>query len=166
MARGEIAGAVISECGLYRYRLWRRWGPGPQVLWIMLNPSTADAYTDDPTIRRCAGFTRAWGCDGFEVVNLFARRATNPRSLHRLADPYGPLNAHQLRISTADQWAHIVAAWGAAAAAMPIDLWGAEGNIRYLVDTIECLGTTKAGHPKHPLYLPKNTSLRPWSSHA
>ena len=61
------SGAELSGDRYYRYSLWRQWDEGPSVLWIMLNPSTADVYVDDPTIRRCVGFAKAWGCSRIEV---------------------------------------------------------------------------------------------------
>ncbi|MDB5297796.1 MAG: hypothetical protein JWO31_3779 [Phycisphaerales bacterium] len=74
------AAAVLSPCERYRYVLHRWWDESkPAVCWLMLNPSTADAATDDPTIRKCCGFARAWGAGGIAVVNLFALRATDPR---------------------------------------------------------------------------------------
>jgi hypothetical protein len=78
------ARATLSPCGKYRYTLERRWSELPRyVLWIMLNPSTADATQDDATIRRCVGYTRAWGYTGILVGNLYAFRATHPRDLER-----------------------------------------------------------------------------------
>ena len=68
--------ATLSECGLYRYDLWRTWATGPHVTFVMCNPSTADAEIDDPTIRRCIGFAQEWGFAGLVVVNLYAYRAT------------------------------------------------------------------------------------------
>jgi len=87
----SFGGAIVSDDGLYRYRLWRRWDAEcPTMVWIMLNPSTADAEVDDPTIRRCIGFARREHCGGIEVVNLYALRATNPAA-H--PTPEGPENA-------------------------------------------------------------------------
>src|SRR5262245_19133112 len=85
--------ALISPCGLYRYWLTRTWDNSlRRVCWVMLNPSTADAEQDDPTIRRCVGFARSWGAGGIIVVNLFAFRASDPKALLRAADPVGPDN--------------------------------------------------------------------------
>ena len=148
--------AVFSACGRYRYRLSRRWSAeGGDVVWIMLNPSRADAGTDDPTIRRCIAFSRHWGYGGMVVVNLFALCATHPAALHGVPDPVGPQNdAH---IAAAFRGTHdspsaardIVAAWGAhplAAGRSALVLAAAGGNVL-------CLGTTQAGHPRHPLYV-------------
>jgi hypothetical protein len=84
--------AVISPCGRYRYRLDRRWADGPSIAWIMLNPSTADSNTDDPTIRRIRAFSQAWGFGALTVVNLYAWRATDPRDLWQAPGPVGPEN--------------------------------------------------------------------------
>ncbi len=82
--------AVISDCGRYRYRLTRRWGDGPLLSFIMLNPSTADAEVDDPTIRRCMGFARRDGYGGIVVGNLYAFRTTKPKALFAADNPLGP----------------------------------------------------------------------------
>ena len=93
-----IGGATFSRDRRYRYRLWRRWDRSRAVVaFVMLNPSTADAMHDDPTIRRCVGFARAWGFGGVDVVNLFALRATDTRALRKAADPIGPANDRHLR---------------------------------------------------------------------
>jgi hypothetical protein len=92
MSQGDLfgdRGATLSDCGRYRYRLWRRWADGPTVLFVMLNPSTADADVDDPTIRRCIGFARSWGAGALEVVNLYAWRATQPAELKAAVGPVG-----------------------------------------------------------------------------
>ena len=142
-------GAVFSRDGRYRYRLWRRWKRSlPVVAFVMLNPSTADAQRDDPTIRRCIGFARRWGCGGIEVVNLFALRATDPRRLRYTRDPVGPENvAHLAR--AAGRASLVVAAWGADPAV------GTRGTelARRLSRRLRCLGVTRAGAPRHPLYL-------------
>lgn len=160
-------GADISSCKQYRYRLWRAWGFGDQVLWIMLNPSTADSRVNDPTIRRCINFTKAWGCDGFEVVNLYALRATNPRELKNHHNPYGPTGGRALKKALNDAWRHVIVAWGAATALKRDELeereqailrWVPEGTV------LQCLGITKMGHPRHPLYVPNAQPLEPWPS--
>lgn len=163
--------ATISDCGQYRYRLWRDWGPErAKVLWVMLNPSTADSYIDDATIRRCVGFTHNWGCSGLSVVNLFALRATNPRELKAHRNPVGPRNRSVLRKVLGGQrkWHHVVVAWGASAvSALGADLLASmEMYFEKLADKkgvkLECLGITKSGHPRHPLYIPKSQPLVPW----
>ncbi len=119
----------------------------------MLNPSTADAETDDPTIRRCIGFARKWGFQELQVGNLFAWRATDPRELKQALDPVGPENDRHLM--TMSGCADVV-----------IAAWGARGNYRnraaevldLLEGTVYHLGLTKQGHPKHPLYLRADTS--------
>lgn len=155
--------ADISGCGTYRYRLGRRWGPGTSVLWIMLNPSTADALGDDPTIRRCIGFTKAWGHDAIEVVNLYALRATDPQSLLRHRDPFGPRNWHTLQGAIGARHALIMAAWGAKAARHPaathIHVPMMAGRIGA---HLHCLATTKDGHPRHPLYVKGDTEPIPF----
>ena len=156
--RGE---AVFDRAGMYRYLLVRRWADGaPPVTFIMCNPSTADEDTDDPTIRRCIGFARREGAPALAVVNLFALRSTHPRQLPAAADPVGPHNDSFIS-EHARPGGLVIAAWGtwgqhqgrgakvaAALAAAGVDLM--------------CLGLTKDGQPRHPLYLPASASLIPF----
>lgn len=159
--------AIISPCGTYRYKLTREVGAGSnRVLFVMLNPSTADATQDDATIRSCTRFAREWGCSCFTVVNLFAYRATDPKELLRArGDIIGPENdrivleeirAHE---GYANPACEVVAAWGAHRAAQSRFAWFKE-QTRGL--KIMCLGTTKDGSPKHPLYLSPKTQLFPF----
>jgi hypothetical protein len=98
----EPSGATFDPTGAYRYALWRVWdGNRPPLVFVMLNPSIADAERDDPTIRRCLGFACAWGYGALTVVNLFALRATCPHTLRRAADPVGPDNDEHLRAALA-----------------------------------------------------------------
>lgn len=84
---------MLSDDGTYRYHLWREWDAHrPRVTYVMLNPSVADGLHDDPTIRRCVGFAKAWGFGGIDVLNLYALRATDPREIGWYADPVGPDN--------------------------------------------------------------------------
>lgn len=160
MAKSKLAGsAVLSDCGKYRYVLTRslnsplRWVK--PCLFIMLNPSTADAENDDPTIRRCIGFAEKWHATHLTIVNLFALRSTDPKALSMSIDPVGPENDHYLAEQIQRHTLGIVcAAWGA----HPF----AQKRAAEFVDThgevLECLGTTKAGYPRHPLYVKNQTT--------
>lgn len=154
----EEGEATFSSDGRYRYMLSRRWGPGPLWVWIMLNPSTADADKLDPTCRRCASFTRAGGGGGMVVVNLFALRATNPKALVREVDPVGPEN--DAAILHAAQEAHtVVCAWGAHRTTPP----RAQAVLSLLRGIpLWCLGVTVDGSPRHPLYVPAAQHFMPW----
>jgi hypothetical protein len=151
--------AVISACGAFRYELQRFWvAPGQNyrpAVFVMLNPSVADAEIDDPTIRRCMGFARREGLNGVHVVNLFAYRATKPEELKKVPDPVGPANDEHLRAvfrAAAYNALPVVAAWGVHGA-----LQARNDRVRQMAQnlgvTLSCLGTSKAGHPKHPLYI-------------
>ncbi len=149
--------AVLSPDGVYRYHLTRTWGDGDRAVFIMLSPSTADAFQDDPTIRRCMGYARAWSLDGIELVNLYAFRATVPSDLWSVSDPVGPEN-HR---------------WLAAAGLSPFPLiatWGNQARQDRVNDVLRlpgferltCLTVTKSGAPAHPLYLPKGLTPTSW----
>lgn len=163
MSAPEVAAhadAVISEDGCYRYVLTRRWGGGRVLSFVMLNPSTADASTDDATIRRCRGFARRERCDGIRVLNLYALRSPDPRLLLSHPDPAGPDNDRWLT-GLADADGPVIAAWGAHAAAEfrrdeVADLLAAAGVVLW------CLGTTRDGSPRHPLYARADAPLRVW----
>ena len=146
-------GADISPCGRYRYTLWRKWGPGGTCMFVGLNPSTADATLDDPTIRRCVAFARSWGYGGLMMTNLFAWRATDPRDMRAASDPVGPLNDAVLT-ATYFNSAVAIAAWGAHGTHH-----GRDAVVRKMLPRLRYLRLTKDGHPGHPLYLP--ASLRP-----
>jgi|SRR5690349_11377452 len=147
-------GAREDRTGRYRFTLWRALPGGlGRVLFIMLNPSTAGARQDDPTIRRCIGFARAWGFARMDVVNLFALRATHPADLRRARDPVGAGNDRAIA-AAARRADLVVAAWGVHGA-----LAARDRAVRALLADrpLHCLGVTRAGHPRHPLYLPAAT---------
>ncbi len=149
-------GADISSCGTYRYRLWREWGNGFPLLWIMLNPSTADAQQDDPTIRKCVGFAKQWGFGRIEVVNLFALRSTSPKVIKKHYDPVGPDNdAVIIDACRRHNSTGIIAAWGSHG-----DVLGRAESMkeRLMAFRPHCLGMTKNGHPRHPLYVKYDTN--------
>lgn len=142
------SGARFSGCGCYRYLLWRRWAPGGLVLFVGLNPNRADAVRDDPTIRRMAGFARAWGHAGIVVANLFAARAATPARLRRLHSPVGPEN---------DVWLDLAGS----RACLNVACWGNHGRWldrdRQVWDRLpdwHVFRFNRTGSPAHPLYLP------------
>lgn len=158
----NVGSAVFSRCETYRYRLTRdgirtpvNGEPRTTVTWIMLNPSTADASVDDPTIRRVRGFSRRAGHYGFIVVNLYALRATDPAELARHDAPNGPDNDAAI-LAAAEDADQIVCAWGAHPMAPP-----RARAVEHLLDGLPlfCLGTTKEGEPRHPLYVPGTQEL-------
>lgn len=133
----------------------------------MLNPSTADARSDDNTIRRVTGFSRTWGYGSIRVVNLFAFRTTHPRLLTSARDPVGPRNNELIEEA-------------ASASDVVIVAWGNNGTIRNpasgkprceevsdllraLTQEVQCLGATKLGQPRHPLYVRGDSGPRPFS---
>ncbi len=141
--------ADVSECGKYRYSLSRIWDDSkPWLCWIMLNPSTADADVDDPTIRRCMGFAKQWGHGGIRVVNLFAFRSPYPNALHDADDPIGPMNNDAIIEATFQT--RTICAWGTNGSIMQRNL-----EVLDLLKAVklECLAKTKYGHPQHPLYV-------------
>ena len=150
-------GAVFDETGKYRYSLYRRWGDGGSIgTFIMLNPSTADAFKEDPTITRCIGFAQRFGHDAMNIVNLFALRSTDPKKLLEDDDPVGPANDEYIRGAVNDS-ATVICAWGAHKTVVGRDVEAWRAAISTVVPKVFCFGRTKAGHPKHPLYLRSDT---------
>jgi len=167
--REGLNGAVFSSETpepIYRYALWRSWNVRPlldpvrSILWICLNPSTATETIDDPTMRRCISFSQGWGYDGMFVTNIFGLRSTDPKGLKRIIDPNGPDNDRV--IADLCEWCdRVVVAWGAHGIY--------QQRSRYVIErligprTFYCLGKTKGGHPKHPLYVRGDTQLTRYS---
>lgn len=146
------SGTRFSADRMYRYELWRRWGEGPLLNFVMLNPSTADEVDNDQTVERCERRARQLGYDGLVVTNLFAFRATAPRAMKAAADPVGSENDAAI-LAVAGRAALVIAAWGAHGG-----FRGRSQQVRQLFCEIglplHCLALTQSGEPKHPLYLP------------
>jgi len=152
--------ANISVCGCYRYWLSRVWDASrPCGAWVMLNPSTADASVDDPTIRRIVGFSQTWGWGGARVYNLFALRSPKPEALKAHPSPIGTDNDSHLR--SIPNGVPVIAAWGQ---------WGdyldRAAQVRRMIAAagldLSCLGLNKDGTPKHPLYVPGDVRPAPY----
>lgn len=160
-------GATFSPCRRYRYALWRILQDDPTktytanyAMFIGLNPSTADEVEDDPTIRRCKAFAKAWGYDTLCMTNLFAFRATLPQDMKAAADPVGDKNDETL-IDLARHAGIVVAAWGVDGAYR-----GRGEFVRKMLagNKLHYLTLTKAGHPGHPLYLKKSLTPKSWDT--
>lgn len=151
--------AVISECGKYRYLLRRTWDHNrPRALLVMLNPSTADATLDDATIRSCVRLLNGQGYGSMEVVNVYAYRATDPGELSKQEDPFGPRNEATVAAAVA-RCDVVVCAWGAYPPARE-HARRILNEARSRRPAIYCFGKTKAGAPKHPLYIKSGTPLQ------
>ncbi len=158
--------AEYSPCRRYRYTLTRRIDPElagddtRTIAFVGLNPSTATATKDDPTVRRCIGYAAREGFGRFVMLNAFGYRATDPADMKACDEPVGRGNDEAIRgvASSADL---VVIAWGAHGTHL-----GRHGALIELLDGVcepRCLGVTKAGLPKHPLYLRADAPLVPYS---
>jgi hypothetical protein len=154
-------GACFDASGLYRYSLWRVWNRHtPKLVFIMLNPSTADAEINDPTIRRCIGFAQVWGYGRLEVVNLFGLRTPDPHRLRQAPDPVG--DQCDAYIQTAAQQAdRIILAWGNWG-----NFCGRDQTVLSLLTSYKlfCLGRNQSGQPRHPLYLKRDVEPIPYAA--
>ena len=156
--------AVLSPCGTYRYRLSRNFGMVgvDTCCFIMLNPSTADAEQDDPTIRRCGAFARSWGFGRLEVANKYPLRATDPDALRTHVNPFGPDGRNDDALRLVSKMASmVVVAWGCSG---PRDARHDRHTLDVLTENadLHVLRTTASGNPSHPLYLPGSLKPVPW----
>jgi len=154
--------ATFSPCRQYRYTLWRDLGDMVSmgtgyVMFIGLNPSTADETSNDPTINRCINFTKRWGYTRLCMTNLFAYRATDPGVMMAQEDPVGPDNDQTL-LDMAANASLIVAAWGTHGHFMHRD-----AEVRQKISGLHCIRLTKNGCPEHPLYLPGHLTPVPFT---
>ena len=150
--------ATFSDCGRYRYLLKRRWDEGLNCLFIGLNPSTATADSDDATIRKCVALTRTWGFSGMTMANLFAVRCRYPQVLSTHQDPVGPDNDRFL-LPALKQAHTVVAMWGNHGLKSHGQLARRDQYILSLRDDWQCIGITKHGAPRHPLYVANSSPL-------
>lgn len=161
--RAARGAATFDPTGIYRYQLLRIWEDSlPRVCWVMLNPSTATATVDDPTISRVVAFSRRWGYGSAVVVNLFAIRTPNPREVRRAAEPVGPDNDRVI-LRTASGSDDVIIAWGNHGAwANPVTGLPRCEEVQSLLTRagvrVAHLGLTKSGQPRHPLHLPASTT--------
>lgn len=161
--RPSVSAAVFSPDRIYRYALHRRWDYGDILVWVLLNPSTADETKNDPTIRRCIRYAKDWGYGGVTILNLYAYRATDPRVMRRFlhdgGDIVGPENDTYITRLTKDK--DVVAAWGNHAE------WERASGVVYILSLnakrLMVLKQNANGSPAHPLYLSSQLRPYPWS---
>lgn len=160
VVHGKLGTAYFSDCMRYRYLLTRvLGGSGPITVFVMLNPSTADADANDPTVRRCVGYAQDWGSAGLIVANLYSLRSTDPKGLWFDEDPVGPENNKTLA-DLARYHRRIICAWGSNARTDRVRTF--HDIVMNVGGELLCLGTTKAGAPRHPLYLRRDAEPWPW----
>jgi len=152
-----MKGAILSKSGKYRYQLWRIWNPDkPLCLFIGLNPSTADSFDDDPTVKRLIYFAKKYGYGGFYIGNLYALRTSKPSVLFKSKKKIGKYNDEHL-LEMYIKTKHIIIMWGSKK--------GIEKRVEAFFHMFKstflfyCFGHCKDGNPTHPLFLPKNTKL-------
>ncbi|CAE6899598.1 DUF1643 domain-containing protein [Paraburkholderia domus] len=159
-------GAHISDCGQYRYRLWREWDRRlPTLGFLMLNPSTADHLTGDPTLTRCLSRAIAGRYGRLEVANLFPLRAADPAELLTHPDPLGPVGtADGAVLDAIDRASMVICAWGAHPAAAPRAASLMQIiRIRGMHNKLYHLGLNNDGSPRHPLYIAASTRPKPFA---
>lgn len=153
--------ATFSDDRRYRYSLFRglgpKWETGRILLVVGLNPSTADENVDDNTIRRVIAFAKEWGMENVVMTNLYAFRSTNPKNLLSEPDPVGVGNDKEILYWSQDRADMTLVAWGANSM---VDRRNKE--VLKLLKNPFCLGVTKDGHPRHPLYVPSGTQPIPY----
>jgi len=146
------SGAIFSEDARYRYLLWRIWDETkPPVLFIGVNPSTADGEKKDPTLGRMIGFAKDIGFGGIYVANLYAIVSKIPEIIRKIDDPIGPENDTFLK-QKASEGIAVIFCWGS----FP---WISDraNRVQEMFSDPYCLGCNSDGSPKHPLYLPAAT---------
>ena len=153
--------ATYSDCETYRFALTRTWDPkGRKVMFVMLNPSKATEVANDPTVERCEARAKTLGFGAFMVTNLFSLRETDPHAMRKHPYPVGEATDDALQ-NGAD-WADMtIAAWGVHGVHQRrntevVSLFQSHNQ------PLHCLGETKDGHPRHPLYLPYSAQPQPW----
>ncbi len=158
----QFSGAVFDTARVYRFVLWRFWSGEPRVLFVGLNPSTANELEDDPTIKRCMGFAQKWGYGGMYFCNIYAYVSTDPRSLSA-EGALAAANIPAIKMAAALS-VFTIAAWGDGVGLVKNGLLVAE-HVTEIIAPAWCFGLTQKGNPKHPLYLPADTEVieyTPW----
>ena len=158
-----ISSAIFSDCQKYRFELHRRWDneSDKSIMFLMMNPSVATEFIDDPTVKKCRKYATTWGYNHLIVTNVMAYRATNPKELLQVYDPVGKDNLKHIKILLEEYKPFLICAWGR----IPTKLFYAEEDVMRVIKdhSPHVLKLNKDGKPWHPLYLPNNTLPEPWN---
>lgn len=152
----QFSGAILDHYRRYRFLLWRFWDDRPRMLFVGLNPSTANELEDDPTVRRLCGFAQSWGYGGLYACNVFSQITPYPSELHQDTAVH-PADTHAIQMVN-ELVALRVCGWGDGIAKADYGYSRANTIKNYLKEPM-CFGLTAKGNPKHPLYLPKEAEL-------
>lgn len=158
-------GVLFSDDFKYRYKLWRKWSDAPPLVFIMLNPSTADLDNNDPTVERCERRARMWGYGALYVGNAFAYRDTDPNGMRSQADPIGSLNDASLRaLLNLAKWTggKVIVGWGQTHGTFRNRHLEVAALARDAGVPLYCLAYCKNGQPQHPLYIGYDQEPKPW----
>ena len=154
-----FSGARLSKCRKYRYTLWRIWDKSlPHIMFLGLNPSTANEFQNDPTILKCIQYSKRWRYGGFYIANLFAYRSPSPEILKKSKDPIGKKNDYWI-LKTAKSADKIVACWGNHGT-----FKDRHKTVIKNLDKLFCLKINKSKQPAHPLYLKSSLNLIKYNS--
>lgn len=156
----QFSGAILDSQRRHRFLLWRFWDDRPRVLFVGLNPSTANEAEDDPTVRRLCGFAQSWGYGGLYVCNVFSQITPNPRELLPKTAVH-PADTHALQM-VVELSALSICGWGDGIEKAVYGI-ARSNTVRGYLNSPMCFGLTSKGNPKHPLYLPKNANLEKYS---
>ena len=152
----QFSGAILDSQREHRFLLWRFWGSAPRVLFVGLNPSTANELGDDPTVRRLCGFAQAWGYGGLYVCNIFSQITPDPKKLLP-GKAVHPADTHAIKMAV-ELTVLVVIGWGDGIEQAPYGTARAN-TIKGYLRVPMCFGLTSKGNPKHPLYLPKDAEV-------
>jgi len=156
-----VSGATFSWCNKYRYHLWRRWGEGKVLTYLMCNPSKSDVFSTDPIMRKCLFYAKKYGYAGVDLLGIFALMSAKIKGLE-VDDPVGADNDEFIKAVRGD----VCFAWGKVGSRVKHQRDRPYRVIKMIDESVNvmCLGVTKDGNPKHPCYLSHGCEFVPFDT--